>query len=169
MWHAIFAIIIMFCALEAPAGYEYYKNGQKGAYYEYDLAGSPKERFLREKSHSIGHSIKRPAKILYRTGKRGYKGLNKGKTLLEHYLKGSAKNAEQQQKLAQGLADWESILQQPPKDARKKTPQGLLYMPHEAWRLLKYSLYLVGFALPRGLKKGAKNIIYNTLAIDQDS
>lgn len=168
MWHAIIAIIIMFSALKTGAEIEYFKNGQKGAFYEYDLAGTPKERYFRELTHHASQSIKRPAIFVYKSGKRGYKGYKKSRDVLEQYLKGSAKNAEQQQRLARALTDWENIMSQAPRDGRTPSPQGVLYVPYESWRLFKYSLYLVGFALPHALKKGVKNIIYNTCSIKRD-
>lgn len=168
MGYAFFAIFIMFCAGESWTEYEYFKKGQKGAYYEYDLAGTPKERAIREFAHHASQAIKRPSTGTYKFAKRSCHGFKRGRNMLEQYLRGNAANTEQQQRLAQGLSDWESIMQSAAKDRRGQSPQGILYLPYESWRLFKYSLYLVGFALPRALKKGAKNIVFNTFALNED-
>lgn len=163
MWLVQVAIILLFTAFGLAAEREYYKKGQIGEYYEYDVEGTPRHRAFRNHEHHLSQGIKKPVKAMIKTGHYGHMGLKRGKTLLENYLKGTAQDEHQQQKLTKALSDWETALTANRQHKAPKSPPGLLYAPQEAWRLFKYSLYLAGFALPRSLKRGAKNIVVNTL------
>jgi hypothetical protein len=165
VWPLKLAIIIFFGAFTAQAEYEYYKQGLIGEYYEYDVEGSPRMRSFRNKKHVVGHVVKKPFKASWKASKYSYAGVKRGSRLLERYLKGSAHDEHEQQKLARALTEWETALAMSTEHKKSKSPQGLLYVPCESWRLFKYSLYLAGFALPRALAKGAKNIVYNTCSV----
>lgn len=164
MWHFVLAVVVTSFALKATTEHEYYKQGRIGEYYEYDVEGSQRRSALHKMGYQVKISLKRPAKFMWNSGKQSCRAIRVAKNMLEQYLRGATKNEEEQQKLSKALTDWESIMTNMPSLNNSKSPQGLLYVPYESWRLFKYSLYLVGFALPRGLKKGAKNIIVNTFA-----
>lgn len=163
-----YIIIFLAFAWGATAEHDYYKKGQIGEYYDYDVEGSPRKRVINDHAYSLSHALKKPVKALDKSAHVSYRALKQGSSLLEKYLKGTAQDAKQQQKLAHALTDWETALSANIKARATKSSPGLLYAPKEAWRLFKYSLYLAGFALPRALKRGAKDIIVNTLRSEDD-
>lgn len=161
MAHMKLTAAMVLCALVGHADQESYKPGDIGEYYEYDNEGTPKERARRQHKQQLGRAIKKPFKGIYHGVKISKKSLGKTKNALENYLKGPL-NEDEKIKLNRALTDWEIALGSGVFNQQAKNPQGLTYVPKEAWRLFKYSLYKLGFSLPRSLKSGAKNIVYNT-------
>lgn len=147
--------------------HKYYKEGQYGEYYEYDIEGSPKRQKIYKHKHRLTKCVKKPAKGAYKGSRYAYHGVKKMRSMLENYLKGSAKNKAEQERLSHALTSWETALSSNKEDRSKKSRQGIFYAPSEGWRLLKYSLYFVGFAVPRHIKNGMKDIVINTLAIKE--
>ena len=142
-----------------------YKKNQIGEYYEYDIEGSAKDQAFRKYRRKGEKILIAPLKASWRGVIISKKALKKTSQAVEAYLSGRKAPYAQRRNLNKALTDWEGALSF---DARgrqgeksKSTP-GLLYIPREAWRLLKYSLYLAGFKLPRKTAKKVKDMVYGT-------
>jgi len=145
----------------ASAEYMPFKQEQIGEYYEYDIEGTPKDQALRKYRKKSTKIVISPLKASLRGARISRKALKKTFRAVEAYLSGHKKPYNHEKNLQKGLSDWETALSFAPKE-KSKTAPGMLYIPREAWRLLKYSLYLAGFRLPRESAKMVKNMVYGT-------
>lgn len=151
-------------ATTALAGYKPYKADQIGEYYEYDLEGTPKERDRRKARYHARKTMMIPLKVGTGVFRVSIKAIKKTSHAVEAYLRGKKRPYTRGGDLNKALTTWEGALRFDPRgpSSNPKRHEGLFFIPHESWRLLKYSLYLAGFRLPRATKKVLKNMVYGT-------
>jgi hypothetical protein len=153
-----YLLFVIFIALPIKATYEPYKKDNIGEYYEYDLEGSAHKK-ARKKAR---YRSKKIASSFYTKSHRVKKSrhkLRKISTLLENYLSNTHK-----QNIHKTLNNWHQMLDLNLVNYQRRhhSSPGPLYIVRESWRLLKYSLYIAGFRLPRAVKKTLKNMLYGS-------
>ena len=152
----IFWVIALVPCQKIAAEYMPFKKDQIGEYYEYDIEGSPRDQLFKKYRRRSKKILFTPLGISRQGLGLGRKGLKKISHAVEIYLSGHKQN-----NINKALSDWEGALSFDPGEKSKSAP-GLLYAPREIWRLLKYSLYLAGFRLPREVMKKIKDLVYGT-------
>lgn len=163
LFYLVIAInIILAQALRAE--YKPYKDEQIGEYYEYDLEGTPKERDRRKARYHARKTIKAPFKASRALFHVSKKTLKKTSRLIKNYLSGKKGTYKGSGDLNKALTTWEGALGFDPRgsSAERSRHEGMFFIPHELWRLLKYSLYVAGFRLPRAIKKELIKMVYGT-------
>jgi hypothetical protein len=161
MRKALTLALVFFSWTQSLSALPHYRPGKLGEYYEYDVEGTPKERARRRAKHRVARVIKTPIKYGARGAVLFAKAMKKSLRRLEEYLHGPMSDSERA-KLGQALTDWETAMGAYPKRHDLRKPEGLSYVPIHAWRLFKYSLYKVGFSLPRSIKRAVKKSFYHT-------
>ena len=165
MFKIFFWIIALLMGQKIIAEPMPYKTDQIGEYYEYDIEGSAKDQALRKFRRKSKKVLMAPLKVSWRGVIRGKKTLKKTSQAVEAYLSGHKMPYAKRVNLNKALTDWEGALNFDPNglgEEKTKSAPGLLYIPREAWRLLKYSLYLAGFKLPRETARKVKDMVYGT-------
>lgn len=139
------------------ANHGHFKDRQTGEYYEYDLDRT--EDKIRFHSKQV---LKAPFKACAWSYRSGKSGLRKTVKAIELFLSDSRSINGQRQQLKKAMAGFEGQMFEDYYgiNNRSKKSDGLLYVPKKAWRILRNTLFVVGFRFPRATWKTIKSMVY---------
>ncbi len=135
-----------------------------GEYYDYDTQGTRGDRI----KHNIGHGTLKVMTAPFRGIRKGYRGIkhvvNGAKNHAEIFLTDAASIDGRRDDLRDVLEKWEHSddLKTIMERERKKGNRFLFGLPHDAWKLLKATIYTAGFRLPRATWRGLKHAVIGT-------